>query len=164
MGEQEWYYALDGRQLGPIDLQTLRGLLSTGNLQPADLVWRQGMDTWQPAAAMAELLPANAPIVPMATPTETLLSGSPLPYETATPNSQGRATTALVVSILGFFCFGIVLGPISVYLAVKAKANMARSGDFTGHGVAQAAMVIGIIDIFVFMLGVLLQFGIMNLR
>ena len=90
--------------------------------------------------------------------------GTPLPYAPNVTNSQGRATAALVVSILGFFCFGIVLGPISIYLAVKAKANMARSGDFTGHGLAKAALVIGIVDIITFMLGVLLQVGIMKLR
>ena len=47
---------------------------------------------------------------------------------------------------------------------MKAKANMARSGDFTGHGLAKAALVIGIVDIFVFILGVMLQLGALHLR
>lgn len=178
MAEQEWYYAVNGRQLGPVDLDTLRQLLAQQNVQPSDLVWRQGMNNWQPAGSVAECgssEPTIAPIpvavypatgagpAPYGTPGQPA-PPAPLPYATATTSSQGRATTAFVISLLGFFCFGIVLGPISIYLAVRAKANMAQSGDFTGHGLASAALVIGIVDIFVFLLGVAIQLGVMHLR
>ncbi|MCC6423346.1 MAG: DUF4339 domain-containing protein, partial [Phycisphaerales bacterium] len=114
MAEQEWYYAINGRQLGPVDIQVLRQLLSNGNLQPVDLVWRQGMDNWQPAVSVAELNDER-PAVPPAYPVAAMPApyGTPLPYATPATNSQGRATTAFVISLLGFFCFGIVLGPIS---------------------------------------------------
>lgn len=174
MDGEQWYYAAGGQQQGPVAVEVLRQLLAMGQLQPADLVWRQGMANWQPAASIPDLIrmdPVSAAAAPVAAPAYPVtyqMPGqpqmAPLPYAQANPNSQGKATTAFVLSLVGLFCFGIVLGPIAIVLAVRAKAQMARSGDYHGSGLATAALVIGIVDIVGFILTIVLQFAISQNR
>lgn len=45
---KEWYYALDGRQNGPVSLEQLRQLRASGSLHDGSLVWREGMAQWTP--------------------------------------------------------------------------------------------------------------------
>jgi len=51
----QWYYSKGGEQKGPVEQQELQRLLSTGEVQPGDLVWRDGLANWQPAHQVAEL-------------------------------------------------------------------------------------------------------------
>jgi hypothetical protein len=43
----DWYYALDGRQNGPVSEAQLEELLRAGTITPDTLVWRRGMGNWQ---------------------------------------------------------------------------------------------------------------------
>ena len=56
-GMNNWYYAKNNQQLGPVPEDELRRLLSTGALSPNDLVWREGMANWLPASSVPELVP-----------------------------------------------------------------------------------------------------------
>jgi hypothetical protein len=58
-----------------------------------------------------------------------------------------EATTSLVTAIIGFFIFGIILGPIAISNANKAKKLMAADSSLTGGGKATAGLVIGVIDV-----------------
>src|SRR3954466_1434518 len=58
----KWYYAKGGVQQGPVDLMTLRGMLSRGEITPSDLVWRNGLDEWVEASASPEVSGPAAPI------------------------------------------------------------------------------------------------------
>jgi hypothetical protein len=42
----DWYYGVEGRQLGPVDEATLRRLLAEGVIKPDTLVWKSGMAGW----------------------------------------------------------------------------------------------------------------------
>ena len=53
---QEWYYAKGERRHGPISSKQLRGLAESGELQPNDLVWTEGMTDWRPAHAVKGLM------------------------------------------------------------------------------------------------------------
>ncbi len=64
-----WYYAKNGRQLGPVDLPELRGQVAAGNLGPEDLVWTAGMQSWTPIREVPEI---NSPGIP----SETVLPSS----------------------------------------------------------------------------------------
>lgn len=55
------------------------------------------------------------------------------------------ANTALTCAIIGIFCFGIILGPVAIINAKKAKAVL-RPGD-PGYGNANAGEIIGWVDI-----------------
>lgn len=52
-----------------------------------------------------------------------------------------QAKNALTMGIIGFFCFGIILGPLAIVNARKAK-NVLVPGD-EGYGNAQAGEIIG---------------------
>ncbi len=58
-----------------------------------------------------------------------------------------EAKDALVTAIVGLFCFGIILGPMAIYKANKAKKMIALNPRLTGSGQATAAIILGILDI-----------------
>lgn len=45
----EWYYTKDDERRGPVDEYSLKLLYEYGALIPADLVWNEDMEDWQPA-------------------------------------------------------------------------------------------------------------------
>ncbi len=71
-----WWYAKGGERFGPIEEAELRAKLVSAEIQPTDLVWREGMDNWQSAM---EAFPA--------TPEEN--SQSP---QSPTPGQSGQAS------------------------------------------------------------------------
>lgn len=59
----DWYYLIDGEQIGPVPTADLKELAETGVLHPSDLVWKEGMPDWKPAAQVPGLLSAQPPPV-----------------------------------------------------------------------------------------------------
>jgi len=51
-----WFYAKDGQQAGPVDDVEFERLVREGAIQPATLVWREGMEKWEPLANVAPTL------------------------------------------------------------------------------------------------------------
>lgn len=68
MSEQEqtieWYLAREGKQVGPVSDLELRKIVELGHLRPTDLVWRQGLPEWTPAAKVFPQLAAPPPAPP----------------------------------------------------------------------------------------------------
>ena len=64
-------------------------------------------------------------------------------YNPAGRSYAGDAQTAMIISIIGIFCVGIILGPIGIVLGNTARRNMRASGNMEGEGMAIAAIVIG---------------------
>jgi uncharacterized membrane protein len=52
-----WYYSKGTQQNGPVPMEDLVRLIGTGTVAPTDLVWREGMTDWLPAAQVPELAP-----------------------------------------------------------------------------------------------------------
>src|SRR5438045_1584899 len=81
-----WYVAkrAGGQQqrLGPLTFDRLRAMAADGQLQPVDLVCREGMENWWPAERVKGLFPAGPALPPL--PPET----RPLPV--VAPTSRGR--------------------------------------------------------------------------
>lgn len=50
-----YFIAINGVQAGPFELGLLKGKVSSGELKPETLVWRQGMANWSPAKDVGEL-------------------------------------------------------------------------------------------------------------
>jgi len=63
-----WHYAQEGQRKGPVSDEVLRNLARDGGLAPSDLVWREGMSEWAPAAEATdfEFAPAAADAAPPA--------------------------------------------------------------------------------------------------
>jgi uncharacterized RDD family membrane protein YckC len=57
MSTAEWYYLRNGQQAGPVGSGQLKQLAARGGLQPHDLVWRDGLSNWVPAARVKGLFP-----------------------------------------------------------------------------------------------------------
>jgi RsiW-degrading membrane proteinase PrsW (M82 family) len=57
--EDQWFYIVNGAQLGPVDLNRLGAMAQQGTLSRAAPVWRPGMTDWRPAA---EVHPALFPV------------------------------------------------------------------------------------------------------
>jgi hypothetical protein len=60
----EWYFARNGVQSGPFEFSVMRAKIAAGEIQPNDLVWREGMAAWTPLSDVAELRSATATPTP----------------------------------------------------------------------------------------------------
>lgn len=77
-----WYYALDGQQKGPVDGAALDDLVRQGVVRDDTLVWKVGMDGWQPHSAVIGSKPASPGPPPPPTASvklNALMSASPAP-------------------------------------------------------------------------------------
>jgi membrane protease subunit (stomatin/prohibitin family) len=66
-GAVMYFVAVDGKQTGPFDAQTLASQASMGRLTAQSLVWSQGMAQWSPAGqvpALAEIFSKIPPPIP----------------------------------------------------------------------------------------------------
>ncbi|MBI5722508.1 MAG: hypothetical protein HZA50_01010 [Planctomycetes bacterium] len=81
------------------------------------------------------------------------VKGQPIAVQATMPCKE--AGSALNYAILGLICFGIILGPVAISKALGAKKMMNFNPRLTGSGKANAAIVIGIVDILLFIVGVL---------
>lgn len=54
-GALQFFVGIDGKQAGPFDVATLGQMASRGQISRDSLVWKQGMASWTPASAVAEL-------------------------------------------------------------------------------------------------------------
>src|SRR5262249_37195009 len=58
-----------------------------------------------------------------------------------------EADEALKYAIIGIFCFGIVLEPLAIQKALKARQMIEANPRLTGSGKATAALVIAIVGL-----------------
>ena len=81
-----------------------------------------------------------------------------------TPRSSTKAVAALILSIIGLLFCPFIFSVIGLILSNQAKREIAGSGGaITGRGVAQAAFVIAIIGLVLWLLGIFLQaIGVLN--
>lgn len=54
--DEQWYYAVGGERFGPVPRAALTAALSAGTVTGESLVWRKGMDSWQPLAELSDLV------------------------------------------------------------------------------------------------------------
>ena len=69
------------------------------------------------------------------------------------PKRERRAVVALACGILGLLLFPIVFGGTAIVLGVQARKRIQSSqGVLTGEGLAKAAVILGILDVALFLL------------
>jgi hypothetical protein len=153
----QWYYSKNGAQLGPIGSAEMQSKLVSGDISPADLVWREGMADWLPAGQVAELQAMIAP--PAERPAFEPPVAPAVPYAAAQApvhvvvtdggSSQGLAIASMVCGILSLitWCLWCISGPLALVAVVlghialgRVKADPAR---FTGKGMAKAGVITG---------------------
>lgn len=97
MADERWMYARGQQQFGPVTLEQLKQLMHTGQVQGADLVWRDGMPQWVPAQSVAELRGGDAapPIAAAVRPAEPATGVGAVPYYSGSAGMPPRAHEAL---------------------------------------------------------------------
>ncbi len=84
------------------------------------------------------------------------LGGQTPVFEAVTELSED-AKEALKYAIIGLFCFGIILEPIAISKALKAKKMIAANPNLTGSGRATAALIIAIVGLLLWVAGILVR-------
>lgn len=90
------------------------------------------------------------------------LKGQPPPMVEEATEPCPEANEALKYAIIGIFCFGIILEPIAISKALKARKMIAMNPRLSGSGKATAALVIGCVGLVLWILGMISKFS--NLR
>lgn len=89
--------------------------------------------------------------------TMALRGGAPIVEEATIPCKE--ANEALTYSIVGIFCFGIILEPIAISKALKARKMMQLNPRLSGSGKATAALIIGIVALVLWVIGMIGRFS-----
>ena len=55
----QWYYSQQGQQFGPMSTLQIKKLATAGELQPSDLLWKEGLESWIPANRLKGLFDAE---------------------------------------------------------------------------------------------------------
>jgi len=63
-----WFYAEEGKQVGPIEDAEFERLVSSGAIAPGTLVWREGMPNWEPLLKVRPSLPPPSIAAPPSQP------------------------------------------------------------------------------------------------
>ena len=69
------------------------------------------------------------------------------------------AKTAFICGLLGFFCFGFILGPLAIFLGLSAHSELKRRKGASGGGMATAGIILGIVDIIAWVIFMALYMG-----
>jgi hypothetical protein len=170
----EWYYAKHGKQEGPVDLATLQEKVTSGEIAPTDLIWREGMAEWSPAGEVSEVASgaSSQPAVASATTaTPPVSSGGigttyqtpqqPLAQQTmvAAP-TNGMAIASMVcgiISIMLCYAHGLCALPAVICGHVAMKQINNSLTPMGGKGMAVAGLVTGYIGL-LFQLGWIILF------
>jgi hypothetical protein len=87
-----------------------------------------------------------------------VMSGQAVHPQTPQPTVPCKeAGEALTLSIIGLFCFGIILEPLALSKALKAKKMMELNPNLEGAGKAQAALIISSIGLGLWVLGIIIR-------
>lgn len=69
------------------------------------------------------------------------------------PKRESRALVALVCALLGLLLLPIIFGGTAIVLGVQSRKKIeASQGMLTGEGLSKAAVIIGILDVALFLL------------
>ena len=75
----EYFYARGEEQFGPVSGGQLKALATSGELEPTDLVWKEGMPDWVEARRIKGLFPPAAATAAPTRPTPTRPVGATAP-------------------------------------------------------------------------------------
>jgi len=176
----QWYYSKNGTQLGPVAQGELLAKLASGEVSPADLVWKDGMADWIPASQVSELkqtgtIPAApAPPVQTSTVSDTpyvppVSNPVPQPYPYSPAPGSGKATASMVLGIVAVVtglcaCYGLVIAVTCGILAVIFGGQVKKAAELNPAllpelGKAKAGVIMGWIGIGISVLFTILMFA-----
>jgi hypothetical protein len=157
----QWFYSTGGTQAGPVDSAGLKALAASGQLQPTDLVWRDGMADWVAASSVSGLFTQQpAPVAAAAPVPAAPVAHAPsavLPYVGGGSMSGDPGVTpqviellsatrpwVLLVSILMFIGTGFIVlaAVILLFVGLAGAASSSRGGAAMGLGGAFVSVIL----------------------
>jgi hypothetical protein len=147
---EQWYYMRGGQRVGPMSIEEIRQAAQRGDLTPQSYVWNEQMTNWTPAGDVGGLLggPGASPSTP---------AQAQVAYASAQETAPG-ATAALVLGIIGFCLCPIVCGILAIVFGNSALTKIRENpGRFQGEGIAKAGLILGVVQLILFVLGLLLN-------
>jgi hypothetical protein len=81
------------------------------------------------------------------------VSGRPIVEEATIPSAL--AADAIKYALIGIICLAIILQPMAIYKAIQAKKEIAADPQLTGEGKANAALIIGILALVLWVIGIM---------
>jgi hypothetical protein len=143
--------------LGVFSEEEVRDGLGAGRFAPTDIGWHEGMANWEPLSQFPEFAEAAAPAVPPVQPGAATTS-------TPVVKTEPLAIWSLVLSLLGLFCCGFVLGIGGVVCGHLALSKLQREPQLQGRGLATAGLIIGYLAIVFWVMYVVFFGGLSFLR
>jgi hypothetical protein len=116
-----WHVARAGRTYGPISDRQLFQLIEQRKLQPEDLLWRRGFDTWQPAKTIPGLFGSPKPDDPPALET-------PQSLRTRPRIKHAPRGAAVAIALLILFAFIAFIAAITANRDHDAAATIGVVG------------------------------------
>lgn len=134
----QWYYSKNGVQLGPIPGSEVRAKFAAGEILVTDLVWREGMRDWQPAATVAEL---SAALHERSVASEAAPAAGGFPASPYSPPSAGSPPMANAANIPNYLWQSIVVTIFCCWpFGIPAIVYAARVDGLKARGDIQGAM------------------------
>jgi hypothetical protein len=75
----------------------------------------------------------------------------------AVEDAKKQARNSLIMGIVGLFCFGPVLGTLAIIFGFKSRNALAAAGASSGQGMAIGGIILGVIDLVLWVLIIGLQ-------
>ena len=150
----EWYYAKKGKREGPVSGAALKSMIASGEIASTDLVWREGMADWKPAAAINDFESAGvvepAGIVASPGGSQIPQGGVPQPVagsayaRASAPALNGMAIASMVLGIIGVFGAAILTSvPAIIFGHIARRQIRNTEGREGGEGMALAGLILG---------------------
>lgn len=117
----QWHYVKGGQRHGPVSEEQLHQLAASGQLQPTDLVWRDGMAQWQQAGLVQGLLPPQPKVEGVNPATQP--AGTPADW-------QLLLQKPLVIGLSFLFCWPVGLVLIGRHPRIRPKTKRLVFGGF----------------------------------
>jgi hypothetical protein len=132
-----WHISENGLRRGPIAEADLRSMIAGGQVQGHTMVWREGMENWQPVCSLPDLCAGHPWLAAQA-------AGQMSP-------ANGLAITSMVCGILSLLLVFVFCGMISGLAALPAvifghmalRAIRDAQAPMGGRGMAIAGLVTG---------------------
>lgn len=150
MSEPSWYYLVADQQNGPVDVETLEGLIRARSVPAGALVWRDGMAGWQAWETVPELAarvaPSAAVPAPPAFPVQPQFPPAPAPAPAAYAGAGGMRypKAPLGARFLASIIDGLIFGGPMIVVLIAMIAVLPE-----GHDNAVGAVVtVGLLILF----------------
>lgn len=135
---------VDGKEYGPVSLETLKQWIRQGRVNARTNVQQEGSTDWKPAADHPELQECFQG----SGPAEPARMATALPGRSGPPAQQGLAVTSLVLGILSLVCFGFLAGIPAIICGHMARGRAKRQpAQYGGAGFAMAGLVMGYVSV-----------------